>query len=201
MNYYIRAPLERTAQVRRGKRVVHDKRYAVLVRKFREILYIEYFQRGIGKSFSENGFGIGSDSLFHRREVVEFHKRDVDAHLFKRNGKQVGRSAVYVDGRNNVVARGSYVQYRYKRGRLPRRSHHRADAPFQCRDFSFHSRNSGICQPCVEKSLFLKVEQVAHFFGGFVFKRGAHGNGKHSRLAVFRSVPRLYALGFYLAHF
>ena len=89
------SPLKRAAVDWRGKGVVDDQRYAVLVGGAGEFFYIKHCQSRIGDGLAENRLRVGTESsikLFRR--AVRSDEGEVDAHALHGHGKEVKGSAV-----------------------------------------------------------------------------------------------------------
>ena len=106
---------------RRGKGIVHDKRYTMSVSRICKFLDIQDRQCRIGDGFPKYSLGIRLECriqfLFRCmwRNECEFHP-----HLLHSYGKQIIGPAVDSRGCHHVIATGCDIEYRIEVGSLTR---------------------------------------------------------------------------------
>ena len=171
------------------------------VRRLGELLDVEHDDRGVGDRLAEYRLGVGSErrvEFFFGTERVD--ERELHAHLLHRDGKQVVSAAVYRRTRNDVISRGSDVEYREEVCRLTRRRQHRRGAALELGDLSRYVVVGRVLKSAVKISRLLEVEQFCHILAGVVFERSALYYRRLPGLAVFGDVTPVYASGFNFFH-
>ncbi len=97
--------LDRTTEYGCGECIVNDKRNIVLVCYLGKLLYVEYCECRICKSFTENSLSIRlecrSDLILSR---IGINEDTLDAKLLECYGKEIYRTAIDSCSRNEAVA-------------------------------------------------------------------------------------------------
>ena len=122
-------------------------------------------------------------------------KARFDAEALEREGKEVDGAAVDGRGTDDVVPRRGDVEHRQQVRRLPGGGEHRAHAALERGDLVFHHLHGGVGDARIHVAGHGQIEQLAQMLGGIVFIGRALIDGQYARLAVFRLVARLHALG------
>ena len=77
-------------------------------------------------------------------------------------------------------------------GSLSAGGEHRPYSTLEGSNLRSHSVVGGVLQTGIEIALFLQVEEIGHFLGVIILKRGALIDGEHACFAVFRLPATLY---------
>ena len=99
------AMLQRTDQVRRAERIVHDEGDAVLVGYSSHTLQVEHVAVRVAESLGIYYFCVGFDGSLQSFEVIHIDYRVADALRSQRVGDEVIRTAIEVVGSHYMVAR------------------------------------------------------------------------------------------------
>ena len=95
VNYYIGSPFKRAAVDRSGESIVYNQGYAMLMGNSGKFFNIENLQRRVGDCFTEQCFGIRTESsgnfLFRR---IRIDKSYIDTQFFHCYAKQIERSSI-----------------------------------------------------------------------------------------------------------
>ena len=143
----VRPPLERAAQDRRGKGVVHNEQHAVFLGYLCNFVKVEDLDGGVGDRFGENEFRLVVDELFDLfRRRVGIEKAGLYPQFGQSDRKQVECAAVDRGGRNDVVARAADGESQQRGRRHARRTSDARHAPFEFGGLSFERRNGGVCK-------------------------------------------------------
>ena len=99
----VRAPLNRSTQIRCRKGVVDEQRQSALVRDAGDGLDVEHIAAGIADRFAEECLGIAPNRGFPRAEIVRVHPCQLDRKLAQDVLELVDRPAVQRRGGHDVV--------------------------------------------------------------------------------------------------
>ena len=139
---------------------------------------------------------LGRKAAFNSSSLTSgAHEGEIDAKLFHRDGKEVECAAVDRGGADDVVARRSHVEGGVKVCRLAGGGEHPGHAALQRRDARRNRVVGGVLQAGVKVAVFLQVEEPAHLLARFIFIGRALHDRQHARLAVFRRIAGLDAVG------
>src|SRR5690554_4882578 len=107
MNDDIGAEIERTAQERRGDRVVDDQWYAVAMGDFRELFDVHDIASRVTDRFAKDRFGVFIDQAVKSIEIITWSHTHV--HALARQGvhEQIIGAAIKLAYRHDVIARPS----------------------------------------------------------------------------------------------
>ena len=159
---------------------------SVPVRGSSEFFNIQNRQRRVCDRLAEDALRVRTECLLDLgRRRIGIYERELDAEFLQRNREQVESAAIYLRGRNDVVARVAEVQNRERRRRLAGRREHCCHAPLKRRDLLRHLVVRGIGKARVEISGLLEVKQIPHLLRGLV---------PECRGGVYRHLPRLALL-------
>ena len=196
MRHDVGSPFDGAAQHRRGKRVVHDERHAMRMRRRGETLDVEHGERRVRDGFAEHGLRVGTErGLELRVGAVGRDERAFQAHAAHRVGQQVVGAAVEGGARHHVVARAGKVEHGEEIRRLARRREHARRAPFELGDLRGHGVVRGVREARVEIAGLFQVEQAAHVLARVELPGGGLVDGNLARLAVAGTVAALHAGG------
>ena len=193
----IRTPLKWSAVHRSGEGIVHDQRYAVLVRHISKFLDVQDHQCRIRNGFRDHNFCVRLECCrdFFRR-CIRVHKGTLNAQLLEGYRQQIEGSAVQCGRCHDVVAGFADVKNSIEICGLSGGSHDSGNAAFHVRNLCRYSIVGRILKAGVEVAFCLQVKKLSHFIRRIILKCGALVNWQGTRLPLRRSISGMDTLGF-----
>ena len=115
----ITSPLKRTAIDRSGESIIHNKWHTVAMGYSGKFLNVEHLASGIGDRLTEEDLGVGTErflNLLLRGILID--KGAVDAEFLHRHSEEIERTAVYLGGSDDMVARLADVELGIEVGQI-----------------------------------------------------------------------------------
>jgi len=165
MHHDVGAVLERSGQVGRRHRVVHNQRHAAGMRDFGEGGEVHHIAERVADGFAVNRFGALVDQRGGGLRVVGIDKLHIDAVLRQRVREQVVSAAVQRAGGDDVVARLGDGQDRIGDRRLSGCQRQRANAAFEGSDALLQHVGGRIHDARIDIALHLQIEEIRAVLG------------------------------------
>ena len=156
----VRTPLERTAQVGRGQRVIDHQWDVIFLRDFGGLFQRENVHQRIAERFTVNDLGIFLDGTAEVLRVGRVYESHVDAQARESVPELADRPAIQGSRRNNMIARlANRKDGRCLRG-MPGTDLHRTHAPFQVCHALFEHVAGRVADAGVDIAGFLESKQT-----------------------------------------
>ena len=183
---HLGAPVERAAQVGRGKRVVHHERDAAAAPQRGDGFEVENAAARVADGFAVKHARARREGRFPRVHAVGVNESNRQAQLAEGVRELRGRAAIEVRRRHDVVAR---LEHRREGGVLRRhaaRGGNGARAVFERGDALLENRRRGVVEARVDVAVLLELEQLRGVVGVLEnVRRGLiNGHRAGARLAV-----------------
>ena len=190
----VRTPLKRAAVYRSCKCVVYDERYAVAMCYAGKLLYVEHIAARVCYGLAKQCLGIRTESLLYLLlTCLGIDKGAFDAQFLKSDTEEVECSAVDFIGSDYVTACLTDVENSIEVCCLSAACEHSTDTTLESSYLARHRIIGWVLQTGIEITLFLKVEEHRHLFAVVIFECCALHYRQHSRFAILRLPPCLYA--------
>jgi hypothetical protein len=150
---------DRTAQVRRGRSVIDDKRQTRCIRHRRNGGKVGDVTAGIGDRFAEDGARIAVDGHLERVDIVKIHELCRPAEFPDRVGKLLDRAAVELGRGHHIPSGGHQGEKRHDLRCMAGRTADSANATFKRGDPFRQNANRRVRQARIDIANFLQVEE------------------------------------------
>ena len=191
------SPLKRTAVNRCCKRIIHNKRNSVSVRRTCKFLKIKNNKSRIGNRLSKHRFCVFSKcSLQFFLRTIRIYKCSIYAHFFNCMSIKIICTAIQSRRAYDMVSLFRNVHNCIEIRRLSGRCQHPRISAFKIAYFGSNRIVRRILKTRIKISRLFKIKQSSHLLAARITKCSALINRKYSCFSVSGFISRLYTFCF-----
>ena len=170
--------LDRAAENRRGKDIVHHHGRPDRMGKARHTRKVDHFQRRVGHAFQEHRPGIGPDGGAPRVQIGAIHESNLDPVAGQHVFQHIQARPEQRPRRDHVIARAQHRHQRARHGGHARRRGEGVLGAFKGRDTLFERRDRRVAVARIDELVFARTQEPRlRGFGRRVDKALRHVDG------------------------